>query len=207
MLGPTTAGARPTAASCFGHAVGRAAHARRATVQDMGVNLRGGHVPVPEQLLDSPDVVVLLEKMCREGVAQRVGCAALGDAGLSDRRLHHSLQHGLVQVVPPALARLPMEVDARRGKDPLPRPLPARVRILPYERRRQLDPAGAVLQVILMLLADALEMPRQRPFHRHGSIVTRSLSPLPPRTTIWLVAKSTSWTRSRQHSSTRNPAP
>src|SRR2546428_6617042 len=63
MLGPTTAGVRPTAASCFGHAVGRAAHARRATVQDMGVNLRGGHVPVPEQLLDSPDVVVLLQKI------------------------------------------------------------------------------------------------------------------------------------------------
>src|SRR2546427_1733015 len=129
--------------------------------------------PGARATLDSPDVVVLLQKMCREGVAQRVGCAALGDAGLSDRRLHHSLQHGLVQVVPPALARLPMEVDARLGKDPLPRPLPARVRILPYERRRQLDPAGAVLQVILMLLADALEMPRQRPFHRHGSIVTR----------------------------------
>src|SRR6266511_2515451 len=82
MFGPTTAGARPTAALCFGHAVGRAAHARRAPVQDVGVNLRGGHVPVPEQLLDGPDVVVLLQKMCREGVAQRVGCAALGDAGL-----------------------------------------------------------------------------------------------------------------------------
>ena len=116
ILGPTTACARPTAASCFGHAVGRAAHARRAAVQDVGVNLRGGHVPVPEQLLDSPDVVVLLQKMCRERVAQRVGCAALGDAGLADRRLHHSLQHGLVQVVPPALKRLPMEVDARSGK-------------------------------------------------------------------------------------------
>src|SRR5436309_12288048 len=77
MLGPTTAGAGPTAASCFGHAVGRAAHARRATVQDVGINLRGGHVPVPEQLLDSPDVVVLLQKMCREGVPQpRAGGAA-----------------------------------------------------------------------------------------------------------------------------------
>jgi hypothetical protein len=30
-----------------------------------------------------------------------------------------------------------------------------------------------------------------------GSTVVRSLSPLPPRTRIWFVAKSTSWTRSR----------
>src|SRR5437773_12051824 len=38
-----------------------------------------------------------------------------------------------------------------------------------------------------------------------GSIVTRSLSPLPPRTTIRLAAKSTPWTRRWQHSRTRSP--
>src|SRR5262245_450948 len=40
-----------------------------------------------------------------------------------------------------------------------------------------------------------------------GSMVTRSLRPLPSRMTIWFVAKSTSFTRRRQHSSRRSPEP
>src|SRR5262245_25065299 len=40
-----------------------------------------------------------------------------------------------------------------------------------------------------------------------GNIVARSLCPLPSRMASWFVAKSTSFTRRRQHSSSRSPAP
>jgi len=45
------------------------------------------------------------------------------------------------------------------------------------------------------------------PFNLSGSMVTRSLNPLPSRTVIWLRSKSTSLIRSRKHSSNRIPVP
>jgi hypothetical protein len=48
----------------------------------------------------------------------------------------------------------------------LPRPLPARVRILPHERVGHLDPACAVLKVTPLLLLHFLEMARQGRLHR-----------------------------------------
>src|SRR6266851_4134429 len=44
-------------------------------------------------------------------------------------------------------------------------------------------------------------------FAAEGSIVTRSLAPLPARTAIWLRSKSTSFTRSCAASRSRRPAP
>ena len=42
----------------------------------MGVDLRGVHVVVAEQLLNGADVAPIFEKMRREGVAEDVGCAS-----------------------------------------------------------------------------------------------------------------------------------
>jgi hypothetical protein len=57
-----------------------------------------------------------------------------------------------------------------------------------------------------VLRSDALEMARRIPLMAAGSMVTRSFWPLAFRTTIWLAAKSTSCTGSRQHSSSRSAA-
>ncbi len=66
-----------------------------------------------------------------------------------------------MQVVATALARRPVEVDARGREDPLPGPLPAGVRILPAEGVGQLDPAGADGEVVAVLSPDRLEMAGQ----------------------------------------------
>src|SRR5215467_11083699 len=44
-------------------------------------------------------------------------------------------------------------------------------------------------------------------FTEAGNMVARSLCPLPSRMVSWFVAKSTSFTRRRQHSNRRRPAP
>jgi hypothetical protein len=45
------------------HPVRRAPDAGRALVQDMGVDLCRAHIAVAEELLDGPDIVVILEQM------------------------------------------------------------------------------------------------------------------------------------------------
>src|SRR5262245_8525886 len=74
---------------CFGlqgswakKAVGRAPNCSWAAVEDVGVDLRRRDVAMPEQFLDRPDVVVVLQEVCGERVAERMGARPLGDAGL-----------------------------------------------------------------------------------------------------------------------------
>jgi hypothetical protein len=44
----------------------------------VGVDHRRADIAVPQELLDRPDVVAVLEQMGREGVPQRVACGGLG---------------------------------------------------------------------------------------------------------------------------------
>src|SRR5262245_57670525 len=182
--------------SRVGQAIGRTPYPGRATVQDMGVDLGGGDVPVPQQLLHGSDVVPVLQQVGRERMAEGVRRRPLCKASFPDRRFHLPLDHRLVQVVPPFLAGRPIHIQTRGREDPLPRPLATRIRILPGERGGKLNPACRVLQVALMLSAHRFKWRASADFTAAGSIVTRSLSPLPLRTTIWLAEKSTSWTRS-----------
>src|SRR5438034_438446 len=98
-------------------------------------------------------------------------------------------------MVPAALAGRGILIGPRRGKDPLPAPLSARIGILHIERAGQLHPPRVARDVTLMLRADLGEMIESGLFNRSGNIVTRSRSPFPPRTTISFLAKSTSFTR------------
>jgi hypothetical protein len=66
----------------------------------MRVDLGGGHVPVPEQLLNGADVLAVFQQVCGERVAEGVGARPFRDPGLADGILHRALEHGLVQVVP-----------------------------------------------------------------------------------------------------------
>src|SRR5438477_110297 len=93
---------------------------------------------------------------------------SLRDARPPHRLLHSALKHGFVQVMPAALARLPVDVDARGWKHPLPRPLAAGVRVLPGQRPRELDPAGTVPEIGLVLPPDHLDMPDEIGSHDGG---------------------------------------
>lgn len=48
----------------------RAAHAAAATVQNMGIDLRGLHILVAQQFLDRADVIAVFKQMAGETMAQ-----------------------------------------------------------------------------------------------------------------------------------------
>lgn len=48
----------------------RAAHAAAATVQNMGIDLRGLHILVAQQFLDRADVIAVFKQMAGEAMAQ-----------------------------------------------------------------------------------------------------------------------------------------
>ena len=99
----------------------------------MGVNLRGGYVPVPEELLHGAGVVAVFQQVGGEGVAEGMGAGALGDAGMPDRVSDRSLKDGLMEVVTAVLAGRPLDVDSGGREDPLPRPFAAGVGVLAGE--------------------------------------------------------------------------
>ena len=140
------------------HAVGRTSDAAWNRSQDVSVDHRRAHIAVPKKLLDGADVVAILQQVCRKRVSQRVGTAALSDARLADGVLDGALQDRFVQVVATALARQPVAVDARRREHPLPRPLPAGIRIFPGEGGGELNPTCAEGEVVLMLSTGGFEV-------------------------------------------------
>ena len=58
-------------------------------VVDVGINLSGGNIGVPEQFLDHPQVGSVLEEVGGEGVAQEVRVDVLFDPGLVGAFLHN----------------------------------------------------------------------------------------------------------------------
>jgi len=75
-----------------------------------------------------------------------------------DDVFHGAPQYRLVQVVASALAGGVIDVDPRCREDPLPAPLAAGVRILPGQCVRQLDPAGAPSEVVVVAASRPLQM-------------------------------------------------
>src|SRR5262249_49050516 len=89
-----------------------------------------------EQLLDGSDVPVVLEQVVAKEWQRVTGRAA-------------------------ALDGRPVDVESRGRKHPLPGPLAARVRILPCQRPRKLDPAGARSKIASVLPLHEVQMPSQ----------------------------------------------
>ena len=92
-----------------------------------------------EQLLDCPDVVIVLEQMGGERLAKGMARGGLGDARGTDRVLHRALENGFVEVVAATLARDVVHIEARGREDPLPRLFARGIWILPEEGTRQID--------------------------------------------------------------------
>ena len=160
--------------------VGRAPHACGSPIEDVCVDLGRADVPVTEELLNGADVMVVLEQVGGEGVPKRVTRRALRNARATCCLPHRPLQHGLVQVVPAALAGDAIHVEPGRRKHPLPHPLPPRVRVLARQRPRQFHSAGAALQIALVLSLDSLQVPGQVGLPRggeHGDPILVTLAP------------------------------
>ena len=87
-------------------------------------------------------------------MAEGVWCRALRDPSPERGVLDDLLKNGLVQVMPAHLAGVAIAIVACGREDPLPEPVAPGARILAGERGRQLDPAGARLDVTNVLLAE-----------------------------------------------------
>jgi hypothetical protein len=68
-------------------------------MEDVGVDHRGAHVRVAEQILDRADVVAVLEEVGGERVTQSVATNLLGDSRAQSGVAHRALEHGLVKVM------------------------------------------------------------------------------------------------------------
>jgi hypothetical protein len=121
--------------------------AERPAIEDVGVEHRRRQVAVPEQLLDSTNVLACFQKVCREGVTECVAGDALIQAGSDGRFTHGPLEDGFMKVVATALAGDRFEVKARGGEDPLPDPFMRGARVLVSKRSWSVDgarpPSGA----------------------------------------------------------------
>ena len=74
-------------------------HTFSSSVEDMRVDHRRSDVPVPQQLLYSPNVVPLLQKMGSERMPKGMACDPFGKSGTGGSLLHGLLEHRFVQVV------------------------------------------------------------------------------------------------------------
>jgi hypothetical protein len=110
--------------------VERAAHALAAALEDVGVDHRGAHILVAEELLDRADVVTALEQVRGEGVAQRVAGRVLGDAGALDGVLDGALDDRWVDVMAALAARAAVGPAPLLREYPLPAPLEGGARVL-----------------------------------------------------------------------------
>src|SRR5215470_20073496 len=128
----------------------------------------------PNSSWTGADVVAVLQQVGGERMPEGVARGGLGDPGAVDRLLHRPLKDGFVEVVPATLAGDAVHVNARGREDPLPSPGSAGVRVLAEERAGQLDPAGAVPEVVVVLPAPPLEVGEQVGLHRgrqHGGAI------------------------------------
>ena len=132
----------------------------------MRVDHRGTDVTVTEELLDGPDVVVVLEQVGGKGVSEGVARGELGNARGTDGVLHRALENGFVEMVAAALPGETIHVESRGGEDSLPRPFPTGVRVLPQEGSGQLDPAGTAPEVGLVLCPHLVDVPSEQGLDR-----------------------------------------
>ena len=85
--------------------VHRAVHTPSSAIEQVGLDHRGPHVFVAEQLLDRAHTIPIREEVGGEGVPKRVARGAPGQASLANRGPEGFLYDGFVDVMAPLLAR------------------------------------------------------------------------------------------------------
>ena len=89
-----------------------------------------------KELLDRADVIPAFEQVCRERVPKRMAPDPLRESHLPSRLSNRPLHHRLVQVKPGGRTKPLVAADPSGGKDELPQPVGARIRIFAIERPR-----------------------------------------------------------------------
>ena len=110
------------------------------------------------QLLDRPDVVTVLEKVCGERMTECVAGAMFLDAGQRHCFFDGALKDGFVQMVPASNSGFWIQIVPMRGKYPLPSPCVVCIRVLSAKRFRQSNVAATFLQIFSELNVNILEV-------------------------------------------------
>ena len=140
-------------------------------------------------------------------MAQRMTTAAFANAHPSDGVLHGPLQHRLRDMVATLNIRAWINGSFRGGKDVLPEPKSARVRVLALKGVRQIHVAVTLSQICFMQELNFGEMVLQRLLKGLWQYRHAVLSPLAIPHGNLLVGEMISLTRKRTHSMSRRPAP
>src|SRR4051812_44747619 len=138
---------------------------------------------------------------------QRVRGDRFHDLRLARSHRDRTRERLLVVVVPTHDARARIDRDVVLREDPVPSPELAGARILLLERIRQRDPRAPPRAIALETTRDRSSALRISSNSEAGTIVTRSLPPLPSRTTSSRRSKLKSFTRTATHSPILMPVP
>ena len=94
-----------------------------AALENMGVDHRGFDILMPEQFLDGPDIIAILQEVGREGMAECVRCDPLFYPGELGGFADGTLDGGFVDVVALDLSGDGVGRQSGCGEDVLPDPL------------------------------------------------------------------------------------
>ena len=154
----------------------------------MRVDLRRADVAVAQEFLDRSDVVIVLQQVGRKGIPEGMAGRMLGDARPADGFLDGALDDGFVEVMAASLTRLTVDVDPGGGKTHCHgHSRPAFGYLRPSAQGSSTQPAPWARSISCRRLTDS-RWRASAGFTASGKTVTRSRSPFPARTTIWLVA-------------------
>ena len=77
-----------------------APNAETGAVTDVGINHRGGNIFVPEEFLNGPDIITILQQMRSKTVPESMTACRFGDPGGPNSLLDGILQVSFCDVVP-----------------------------------------------------------------------------------------------------------
>jgi hypothetical protein len=142
--------------------VNRAANVEPGAVADVSVNHRGGDIFVPEELLDGPDIIAILQKMGSETVPKGVAARRFGDPAGPNSILDRVLQVSFRGMVPAFFSTARIDRDLFGGEDVLPGPFTSGVGIFPVQGVGKINGAAAAGEVLMMEFLDPGEVRLQR---------------------------------------------
>ena len=116
----------------------------------MGVDHGGGHIGVPEQLLNGADIGAALQQVGGEGMTKGMRADVLRQTGTAHRHLDGLIDDAGVHMMATGDARTRVNGEIPGGKDILPAPFRGGLGIFPRQRMREVHRAMPLSQILLM---------------------------------------------------------
>jgi len=144
----------------------------------MGIDHRRVDILMPQEFLDSANIVASFEQVRGKRMPEGVAARRLGDPCLPYGRFHGTLQHELTHVMPPFNTAARVDRTCCHREDILPSPLTIGIQILSLQGIWPVDAPESFLQVPGMQFLTSCRWRCGGTLTFRGSTVTQSLSPL-----------------------------